>query len=118
MVATGPSKCIFKKGRKTVKREITMKLSGVMPEHVGANDGSQTQHDEGVASIELERRRGLECVDSQDGLEKLHDRFTPIGSVLARKRGMDSSPFVAPKNVYMFSGWLGGRIWRLFSGSK
>lgn len=116
--ATGLSKCVFKKGRKTVKPEIIMKLSGLLPGHVGADDGAQSQHDENVASIELERRRGLECVDSQDGLEKLHDRFTPTASVLARKRGMDSSPFLAPKIIYLFGEWLGGRIGRLFSGSK
>ena len=119
--ATAVSKCVFKKGRKTVRPDTMMRLSGLLRESaMEFRDAEAKDIIEGsgsVADSECQRRRGLELIDSQEGLEQLHGLFKSNCRTLARRHGLDFSPFLLPKLVYLFGEWVGDRFSRLFRRS-
>lgn len=118
--ATALSKCVWKKQRVTVKPSVMMQASGLLSKD--SLDSSNSPTEDVAPSIsslpdaEHQRRQGLELLESEDALERLHKMFDHDCSILARRHVLDFSPLLILRIGVLFVEWAGDRIWRLLSG--
>lgn len=121
--ASATSKCVFKKGRLTVRPAVMLRLSGLLPD----GDSRETHNAISARSpagkaatsarwvlqqIEDEREHGLRMLRST-GLDALSENFKSDRPLLVQRQGLDSSLLLIPRIGYLFCEWTLGRAAKL-----